>query len=358
VSLPVTRCLQQSLNHFSLFALLLAFSSTGFPAQPQFEAPRPAQRSLALQSEDLAVIVNDDDPNSVAVAEYYRHARGIPEKNLVHVRIPESPPKLTYEQFQKLREKIQEKIDPGAQVILMVWTAPYAVECNSITSAMSLGFDAGQCANTCAPGKLSAYYNSSASRPFSTVGIRPSMLLPTDSVAQAKALIDRGVQSAFRLMPASAYFLVTSDTARNSRASHFPQSQYVMSKKLTIKTLKQENLTHVDDIMVYQTGAVTVLGLDTLHFRAGALADHLTSAGGDLHGKSQMSSLRWLKAGATASYGTVSEPCNYWQKFPNSTVLLEHYLRGDTAIEAYWKSVAWPTQGVFIGEPLAAPYRR
>ena len=26
-------------------------------------------------------------------------------------------------------------------------------------------------------------------------------------------------------------------------------------------------------------------------------------------------------------------------------------------IEAYWKSVAWPGQGVFIGEPLATPFR-
>jgi uncharacterized protein (TIGR03790 family) len=184
------------------------------------------------------------------------------------------------------------------------------------------------------------------------------MLLPTDSVAQAKALIDRGVQSAFRLAPAPAYFLVTSDTARNSRASHFPRSQSLPSKKLTIKTLKQEKPSYVDNIMIYQTGAVIVPDLDTLHFRPGALADYLTSAGGDLHGKSQMSSLRWLDAGATATYGTVSEPCNYWQKFPNSTVLLGHYLRGDTANEAYWKNVVWPAQGVFVGEPLAAPYRR
>jgi uncharacterized protein (TIGR03790 family) len=95
-----------------------------------------------------------------------------------------------------------------------------------------------------------------------------------------------------------------------------------------------------------------------LTFLPGALADHLTSLGGDLLGQGQMSSLRWLDAGATASYGSVSEPCNYWQKFPNPSVLLRHYLQGDTAIEAYWKSVAWPAQGIFIGEPLAAPYRR
>jgi hypothetical protein len=31
---------------------------------------------------------------------------------------------------------------------------------------------------------------------------------------------------------------------------------------------------------------------------------------------------------------------------------------GATAIEAYWKSVAWPAQGLFVGEPLAAPYGR
>jgi uncharacterized protein (TIGR03790 family) len=98
--------------------------------------------------------------------------------------------------------------------------------------------------------------------------------------------------------------------------------------------------------------------LQSLHFMPGALADHMTSFGGDLlGGGGQMSSLEWLKAGATASYGTVSEPCNFWQKFPNPHVLLMNYLSGATAIEAYWKSVAWPTQGVFIGEPLAAPYR-
>lgn len=70
-----------------------------------------------------------------------------------------------------------------------------------------------------------------------------------------------------------------------------------------------------------------------------------------------MSSLRWLQAFATASDGTVSEPCSHWQKFPRPGVLLRRYV-GDSAIEAYWRSAAWPAQGLFIGEPLAAPYRR
>ncbi len=51
-----------------------------------------------------------------------------------------------------------------------------------------------------------------------------------------------------------------------------------------------------------------------------------------------------------------SNPATYPQKFPVPGVVIQHYLRGETLIEAYWKSVAWPGEGIFIGEPLASPY--
>lgn len=308
-----------------------------------------------LKPSQLAVVVNDDEANSVEIADYYVKARGIPARNVVHVHLPNRPRKLTPEQFHELKEQIDSKLGADIEAVLMVWTAPYAVDCNSLTSAYSLGFDAAQCAKPCGPGKDSAYFNSVGGQP-SSYKLRLSMLMPTESVEGAKALIDRGVLSGFQVHPASAYFLVTSDAARSSRARFFPPSTAVPARKLAIKTLRQDTLENVSDVMVYETGLAHVAKLDTLHFLPGALADHLTSFGGDLLGEGQMSSLRWLEAGATASYGTVSEPCNYWQKFPNSTVLLRHYLTGATAIEAYWKSVNWPAQGVFIGEPLAAPY--
>ena len=69
----------------------------------------------------------------------------------------------------------------------------------------------------------------------------------------------------------------------------------------------------------------------------------------------------WPKQGSRCSRSDVSntdcEP-NGFYLVPNPTVLLKHYVQGSTAIEAYWKSVAWPAQGLFIGEPLAAPYRK
>lgn len=311
-----------------------------------------------LLPENVAVVINDDEPNSVAVGEYYRQARNIPEKNMLHVRITNSPRKLTLAAFKHLKQVIDAQLHPEIQAIVMVWTTPYAVECNSITSALSLGFDAAQCEKTCASGKASRYFNSNSVRPFDDFGMRLSMLLPTNSVEQAKALIDRGVLSSFKVNPASAYFLVTSDANRNTRAKFFPPSGVFPQKKLVIKTHKRDSIEGEQDVMFYLTGLTSVPKLETLHFMPGALADHLTSAGGDLLGQGQMSSLRWLEAGATASYGTVSEPCNHWQKFPNPEVLLKNYLSGASAIEAYWKSVAWPAQGVFIGEPLASPYRR
>jgi uncharacterized protein (TIGR03790 family) len=317
-------------------------------------APAPGQ----LRAAQLALVINDDDPLSVEVGEYYRGVREVPAQNVVHVRIPNRPRKLNAEQFRLLKEQIDAKLGPQIQAVLMVWTAPYAVECNSITAAYTLGLDAGLCQNTCNPSKPSTYFNANAGMPFKDYGMRLSMLLPTESLAQAKALIDRGVTGGFSVPQASAYYLTTSEAARNSRAQFFPPPGVVASRKLTIRQLRADSLEGRNDIMFYQTGMARVDKLETLKFLPGALADHLTSTGGDLLSDGQMSSLRWLEAGATASYGSVTEPCNYWQKFPNPTVLLSRYLQGNTAIEAYWKSVAWPAQGVFIGEPLAAPYRR
>jgi hypothetical protein len=69
-----------------------------------------------------------------------------------------------------------------------------------------------------------------------------------------------------------------------------------------------------------------------------------------------MSALRWLEAGVTASYGTVTEPCAFAEKFPAASVLVKNYFVGNTSLEAYTKSVRWPSQGVFVGDPLARPF--
>jgi uncharacterized protein (TIGR03790 family) len=160
-----------------------------------------------------------------------------------------------------------------------------------------------------------------------------------------------------------AVFSSTADAIRSVRGAVFPPAIELQSIGVELREegpaeslRRRERGEH---LILYETGAVSVAGLDSFEFAPGAVADHLTSAGGVLDGSGgQMPATAWIDAGATASYGTVSEPCNHLQKFPHPQLLLQYLLKGSSVMEAYWRSVAWPTQGVFIGEPLAAPFGR
>jgi hypothetical protein len=117
-----------------------------------------------------------------------------------------------------------------------------------------------------------------------------------------------------------------------------------------------DSISNKTDVLFYVQGLASVPNLATNMYPPGAVADHLTSYGGQIPTSGQMSAFEFLRAGATGSYGTVVEPCAYQQKFPDPAVLIPSYFGGATLIEAYWRSVVWPAEGIFIGEPLARPF--
>ena len=337
----------------------LCFSCSLFVASMAFAEEAIALSASNITPDDVAVVVNEQDANSIEIGNYYLNARAIPEKNLIKVSIKPSTEHIKLKDFELLREHVYANLSPNIQVIVLMWTTPYAVGCNSITSAITMGYDSEQCKRGCAAGRINPYFNSASLNPAQDFDMRLSILLPTDDLSLAKSLIDKGVLSGFKLNESTAYFLKTKDKARSKpREAFFPRDlTKVESKKLLLRTISANSIRDKKDIMFYFTGVSQVNDLETLNFMPGAVADHLTSFGGVLNIKGQMSSLKWLQAGATGSFGTVSEPCNHSQKFPNPEVLINHYLAGETLIEAYWKSVYWLTQGLFIGEPLAAPYK-
>jgi len=260
--------------------------------------------------------------------------------------------------FELLRAQILQQTLPHIQAYAIAWTVPYRVDCMSITSALAFGFDSSFCTGECKPTPRSRYYNSPSPLPFAQLGIRPAMMLAATSFEEAKALIDRGVESDGTRPEGTAYLLSTSDSSRNVRSALYSLAERVARDQVQVRWLRQEALVGADDVLFYFIGRARVEGLETLRFVPGAIADHLTSYGGALDSDGQMSALRWLEAGATGSYGTVVEPCNLLEKFPHPAIVIGRYLRGETLIEAYWKSVRMPGQGVFIGEPLAAPFRK
>lgn len=307
-------------------------------------------------SQQLAIVVNADDPQSKRIADYYQIKRGIPDENVIRVNLPADKKSIGRNQFEQVYQQVKNSTPSHIQFYALAWSQPYKVGCMSITSAFAFGYDEAYCAKGCNSTRQSAYFNSATRKPYSDLGIRPAMMLAGSSVEQARNMIDRGVAADAGYPKGTAYLVSTSDKARNVRSHFYPLVVDKLGKRINIQVEETDALTGKDDVLFYITGLVQVDKIDSNRYVNGAIADHLTSAGGVLFGGRQMSILRWLEAGATASYGTVVEPCAFPQKFPHPAIVIDRYTRGETLIEAYWKSVAWPGQGLFVGEPLASPY--
>jgi uncharacterized protein (TIGR03790 family) len=316
-----------------------------------------------LTSKEIGLVINTADPYSVEVGEFYIRARGLTRAQVLRLQLPVRS-SLTADEFNAFATAVDAFFDVPVQALALAWTYPYSVGCNSITGALALGFDGALCAHGCSASARSPYFNNPSAQPYSALKMRPSMLLAAKDVEMAKAMIERGVAADFSLgqrgaPPANAYFVTTPDAARSVRSLFFPPPGLLARAGVDVHVEAKPAIENASRVLLYQTGLVTVPKLDTLRWVPGALADHLTSFGGYLEGGTgQMSILEWIASGATASYGSVSEPCAHPQKFPHPQVLLLNYLQGASAIEAYWRSVAWPQQGVFVGEPLAAPFAR
>lgn len=353
-------------------ALLLAVVGTALAAEPaSAPAAAPEARWMSaprlygrITAKELGLVINTADPYSVQVGEHYARRRGIPPEQVLRVALPQRA-SLTREEFQALDATIRQQMPEHVHGLALAWVQPYAVDCNSLTSALAIGLQPQVCANSCAATRTSPYTQYFGARPWLVLGVRPAMQLAARSVPAALAMIERGIAADHTLAagttePALAWLAATPDAARNVRERLFPPAGPVPGVAgLAVARVRSEALPPMRRILVYETGLAKVPAPLGGEWLPGALADHLTSFGGQLDKpapEGQMNILDWIDAGATATYGTVSEPCNHVQKFPHPQMLLLSYAQGVSALEAYWHSVAWPAQGVFVGEPLAAPF--
>lgn len=315
--------------------------------------PGPSAGATPAQ---LALIVNERDPVSAWTGAYYARRRGIPPPNVITISLDPTQPSLTPAEFDRVRRAVLVRTPRNVQFYALTWLRPYRVACMSITSAMAFGFDPAYCAHGCGRTRLSPYFGSTSRRPWDDLGIRPTMSIAARSRTEARALIDRGIAADDTSPRGAAYLVRSGDPTRDVRAAAYDDARLLVSGRVPVRIEAMPGLVDRDDVMFYFIGAADVPGIETNTFLPGAVADHLTSLGGVLDGGAQMSSLRWLEAGVTGSYGTVVEPCNLPPKFPNPGLLMNFYLAGESLIEAYWKSVAMPGQGIFVGEPLARPF--
>ena len=310
-----------------------------------------------ISNQTLALLVNTNDPESLEIAEYYQRIRHIPENNVFYLDFQSTGHSLSRGDFERVYQQLLLQLPDNIQGLVLAWRKPWRVGCMSITSAFSLGYNEGYCAKGCKLTQAVEYFNSHSRSPYADYSIRPSMLLSANSVAAVKRLIERGANADFTRPRGTAYLIQTRDKLRNVRSAGYPLIKSNLSGLLNVEWLSVDAIKKRPDVMFYFTGAEKVSDIDDNTYLPGAIADHLTSTGGHLFGGKQMSVLAWLDAGATGTYGTVVEPCNFTQKFPDPGIVMLNYLMGSTLLEAYWKSVRMPGQGLFVGEPLAAPFK-
>lgn len=326
---------------------------------------------------NVLLVVNQQSTNSVQLGNYYCEQRQVPPQNYLRMNWPVGngiwsnsdfttalyTPLLNYINSSGLSNQIDYVV--LSMDIPYRITDPSSAADNSTTASVFYGFkpDANPPCSL-APGSTNLYAGSEGifrqTPPISTSSNSFLVTMITASnLSQAMSIIDNGVMSDHSFPTQTVYLMKTTDPARNVRYQTFDSAIFNTRLRGNYSMLRT-NINSpfgFSNLLGLQTGLMTFsISPDT--FVPGAIADNLTSYGGGLLGyNDQTTLLAMIGANATASYGTVDEPCNYLEKFPSAEDYF-YQARGFNIAESYYLSLTNPYQGLIVGEPLAAPFAR
>jgi uncharacterized protein (TIGR03790 family) len=330
---------------------------------------------------NVIVVVNQNSANSLQLGNDYCEQRGVPPQNLFRMT-GWTGGSINWQQsdfesylLNPLLDMISSRgLTNQAEIVLLSMDIPYRVingdSENGTTSALFYGFKTNTTPPPGTPDTCSLPDDSTNSYAFSELPFTLAepetastnsflaVMLTDNSLIGAESTLRRGVASDSSFPPQTVYLEKTTDTARNVRFILFDNAvQECRARGDGEVTRTNSDFTAFTNALGLDTG-LSYLSLPTNAFVPGAVADSLTSFGGEIFEFSgQTPLLAFLEAGACASYGTVVEPCNYTYKFPDPMVYF-YQNRGFCLAEAYYQSLANPYEGLIVGEPLSAPFAR
>jgi len=246
--------------------------------QPSFQS----EARTTLTAQTLAVVINQNDPESVKAGVAYVAAHGIPQTNVIRVSLPIKDTLSGFE-YQRFQEHLLQQLPSGTRGLALVWHKPFRVECMSVTSAIAFGGDRAACAQGCKTTKVNKwFFDPEGTRPATRAQMR-SMLVTGGDWPSTLALIQRGAQSQSNQPDGTALLVVSGDKNRDVRQPSFARLVSTPPGRVTIER-RRGFVTSAEDVVFYFTGAVRVPHLQEIEFLPGAVADHLTSSGGNLYG--------------------------------------------------------------------------
>ncbi len=345
--------------------------------------------------ENVVLIMDPGDRDALYVGNYYRQARNIPDSNIIYM----APGAANYATFSDLKldalfgsltnADITDHADyiviPSGNVFYVPAAGYITDACSpvtrfSISGAYTLAFVADEILGGLPVSNPNRYYSStdqargfdsslaylngapsnspSARRYFIGAQLGYSGA-QGNTPAQTIAMIDRSVGADGTRPAGRFYFMETTDEARSG-----PRDPYFDAAVASIIGLGGQAL-HMYAIL--PSGNHDCLGIMTgwpnpdlvgtdMTILPGAFGDHLTSYAAKFDTGSQTKVSAWITKGASGSWGTVEEPCNYPGKFPHPRMHV-FYFQGLSLGEAALRSAAYsPFQALLYGDPITRPF--
>ena len=326
----------------------------------------------------MAVVVNQNSTNSIQLANYYCESRQIPPQNVLRINWSGNVYTWAETDYNSVllnpllamfaARQLTNQID----YVVLSMDIPYQISSsrsfadNGTTSTLFYGFKPDlnpPC--SLAPGSANLYAGSESSfravPPLSAASNSFLVSMITSSnLAAARQIVAQGVASDGTFPTQTVYLSKNPyDAARNVRFVLYDNA--IFNARVRGYPAMQRNVAFTPNglgsTFGFQGGTQDYT-LSGVSVSPGGIADNLTSYGGLISGApDQMNMLAFLAAGAVGTFGTVDEPCNYLEKFPNPMDYF-YQARGFSLAEAYYQSVTNPYQGLMVAEPLAAPFAR
>ncbi len=347
----------------------------------------------ALAPHEVLVLVNANSPESIRVAREFARLRQVPDINIAYLSLPakalDPPAECTAEEFTKhiwepanqfLRSRQLE-----TQVLAWVYSVdfPVRITTDPPVSLQGITFVRNELppSDMIQSGQWKSPVFAGPDKPdgpmapshsmnwFRAMGGDrcpiPSMMLGFigsrgSDMDQTLACLRRGAEADGAMPDGTVYFISNQDIRSKCRAWQYPAAIAELAS-LGIRAEDAPAVAKDSRVMGILSGVPTTLELlfrGPATYLPGCMAEHLTSCGAMFDNNPGQAKLtQWIRWGATASAGTVTEPRAIWTKFPNAR-FFAHYGRGCTLLESFIQAIGCPLQILLVGEPLARPWAR
>ena len=174
---------------------------------------------------------------------------------------------------------------------------------------------------------------------------------------EARKNLRTSIQADYTHPKGSFIFTKTDDVRTKTREPNFEMAiQKLLQRGMKAKVVSKEMPSRGEDCSGVMMGSPSFSWNQSgSNLLPGSIAENLTSLGGAMTTQEQTKLTEFLRFGAAASSGAVTEPYSIQNKFPHPMIQV-HYVDGLTAAEAFYSSVLCPYQLLIVGDPLCQPY--